>query len=219
MAIYILLLLIAAIIAYGIGSMDTLVLASNFVFHTNLRKLGKGSSFVSNFRRVYGWKGVLMLLAVELVKDLVPILIGGLLLAVKKHFPIGCAFAGFCIVIGRLWPIFYSLKGSNAILPLIVAGMFMDKSIGIAVAAVAIILVLWTKRLPLAAFAGAFVMIAVSVLVIDEKIILILSVLTAAAVLLRHIPAVHRILKGFGEKLEFGKEDLSYKFDEDFKNS
>ena len=215
MAVYILLLLPAAIIAYGAGSMDTMVLASNFVFHSNLRKLGKGGVWISNFRRIYGLKGALKLLAVELVKDAGPILIGGLLLLIKGHFAIGCAFAGFCLVMGRLWPVFYSLKGSNATIAMIVAGMFMDKSAGIAAAVVVIGLLLWTKRLALATFAGAFVMLAVAVLVIDEKIIIILAALTAAAVIVRHIPAVHRTIKGFGEKLEL-KEDLAYKFDEKF---
>lgn len=38
--IYTVLLIIIAVIAYGIGSMSSVVIASNYVFHVNLRRLG-----------------------------------------------------------------------------------------------------------------------------------------------------------------------------------
>ena len=62
MIIYWLLLLPTAAVSYLLGSMSTLVLASNFVFHTNLRRLGRGNNWLTNFRRVYGVKGALLLL-------------------------------------------------------------------------------------------------------------------------------------------------------------
>ena len=49
--------LLTAVIAYVFGNVNTLTLASRFVFKKNLRKLGKGNLFLSNFRRIYGWKG------------------------------------------------------------------------------------------------------------------------------------------------------------------
>ena len=103
MIVYWLLLLVTAFFAYLFGSMDTMVLASNFVFHRNLRRLGDTKTWLSNFKRLYGPAGFLKLLAVELVKDLIPILIGSLLLGVKGHADAGRAFAGFVLVLGRLW--------------------------------------------------------------------------------------------------------------------
>ena len=85
MTVYILLLLITAVIAYGLGSMSTLAIASSFVFKRNLFALGRGNTLISNFRRVYGSVGVVKLLLVELVRDILPILIGGILLGFKGH--------------------------------------------------------------------------------------------------------------------------------------
>ena len=51
--------ILTAVIAYGAGCLSTMVIASNLVFRTNLRRLGKGSLWLSNFRRVYGAKGFL----------------------------------------------------------------------------------------------------------------------------------------------------------------
>ena len=62
MIVYWILLLIIAFFAYGIGSISTLSIASSFVFHRNLHKIGKKSMFISNFRRLYGWQGFAKLL-------------------------------------------------------------------------------------------------------------------------------------------------------------
>ena len=76
MIVYWILLLITALFAYLFGSMDTMVLASNFVFRRNLMRLGDHSRWLSNFRRLFGISGFFKLLAVELVKNLIPLLIG-----------------------------------------------------------------------------------------------------------------------------------------------
>lgn len=215
MALYIILLVPVALIAYCVGSMDTLVLASNFVFHSNLRKLGTGDTWLSNFRRVYGIRGFLLLTLTELVKDLLPVLLGCLLLSVKKHGAAGGAVAGFCLVLGRLWPVFYSLKGSHATVAMIVAGLCMEPSLGFAAAAAVAGIFLLSKRMSLATFVAALFMILVAVLVVDDKIIMLLAIGTAAAVALKHLPAMRRVMKGTEPKVNL-TEDLSYKFDEKF---
>ena len=73
MTVYILLLIQTAFFAYMFGGLDTMVLASNFVFRRGLWKLGRGNVWLSNFRRIYGVGGFVKLLLVELVKDLIPI--------------------------------------------------------------------------------------------------------------------------------------------------
>lgn len=213
--VYSIILVIVAVVSYGIGSMDTLVLASNYVFRANLRKLGKGNSWISNFRRVYGLKGILLLLLTEVVKDALPILFGGLALIFKGHFSEGCVFAGFCLVMGRLWPIFYNLKGSHATLAMIVAAMFAKFSFGAAIGVAVLVILVLTKRLGLATFLGAGFMMLASLLMMDGTIMVVCPILTAAAVFVRHIPEMIKMAKGFGEKIEL-KEDLSYKFDEKF---
>ena len=99
----------------------------------NLRRLGTGSSALSNFRRIYGAKGFVKLLLVELVRDILPILIGGLLMGIKGQTAVGRAFAGFCLVMGRLYPVFYNLKGSHAIICMLVVMAFVNFSGALAV--------------------------------------------------------------------------------------
>ena len=215
MIVYWLLLLPTALVAYIFGSMDTMVLASNFVFRQNLRRLGQGNRWLSNFRRIYGVPGFIKLALVEVIKDLLPILIGGWLLGIKGHADVGRAFACFCLVLGRLYPVFYDFKGSHAGIALVVGAFTLNSSVGGA-ALVVLALVSWFSRyLSLGAVAAAAVAMMVSVLVVDGDLVLRLLVFSAGLILFKHIPALIRIVQGreFRYSLE---EDITYKLDERF---
>lgn len=215
MIVYWFLLLIASIIAYGLGSMSTMVLASNYVFRTRLSRLGKGNIWISNFRRIYGVWGFVRLLLVELVKDLLPILLGGLLLGLKGHAQVGYVFAGFCLTLGRLFPLFYDFKGSHATFCLILTGMFASPTVGIATAIVALIVTFLSRYIALGTLAGAFIMVVVSVLMVDDSLMLRLLIFTAALAFIKHIPAITRMLNGREFRLSF-EEDITYKLDQKF---
>ena len=215
MIVYWLLLLPIALVAYVFGSMDSMVLASNFVFRQNLRRLGQGNRWLSNFRRLYGIPGFIKLALVEVIKDLLPILIGGWLLGIKGHADVGRAFACFCLVLGRLYPVFYDFKGSHAGIALVVGAFTLNSSVGGA-ALVILALVTWFGRyLSLGAVAAAAVAMMVSVLVVDGDLVLRLLVFSAGLILFKHIPALIRIVQGreFRFSLE---EDITYKLDERF---
>lgn len=215
MIVYWLLLLPTALVAYVFGSMDSMVLASNFVFRQNLRRLGQGNRWLSNFRRLYGIPGFIKLALVEVIKDLLPILIGGWLLGIKGHADVGRAFACFCLVLGRLYPVFYDFKGSHAGIALVVGAFTLNSSVGGA-ALVILALVTWFGRyLSLGAVAAAAVAMMVSVLVVDGDLVLRLLVFSAGLILFKHIPALIRIVQG--REFRFGlEEDITYKLDERF---
>jgi len=215
MILYWVLLLITAFIAYIMGSLDTMVLASNFVFRRSLRRLGKGNVWISNFRRVFGIGGFIKLLLVEVVKDLLPILIGGWLLGIKDHALAGRAFAGFCVVLGRLYPVFYRFKGSHASICLIITALSVEFSVGVATALFVIGASFVSRYLSMGAIIGSFAFILVPVLVLDDNLVILLCVFTSVLILFKHIPAIARILNGREEKLSF-EEDISYKFDQKF---
>ena len=191
--IYTVLLIIIAVIAYGIGSMSSVVIASNYVFHVNLRRLGTGSSALSNFRRIYG----------------------ALLMGIKGQAAVGRAFAGFCLVMGRLYPVFYDLKGSHAIICMLVVMAFVNFSGALAVLLFVVLGIWLTKYVSLGAVAGAAVMCIASLLLVDDPLVMKLALFAGLAVLVRHIPAVSRMLSGRETKLSF-EEDISYKLDNKF---
>lgn len=213
MILYWILLILTAFIAYLFGSLDTMVIASNFVFRRNLRRLGNEATWFSNFRRVYGLGGFLRLLLIELIKDIIPILIGGLLLSIKGHGEVGRAFAGFCLVLGRLYPAIYVFRGGSAALAMVVAGCAASMSVGIAAGLVMLGVIIVSRYVSLGVFAGAFVYAALSVVMLGESIMLRLAIFTAGLVLIKHIPAIIRVLRKREPRIGFA-EDITYKLDE-----
>ena len=207
------LLILTAFVAYLFGSLDTMVLSSNFIFRRNLRRLGGAATWFSNFHRVYGIGGFVKLLVIELVKDIIPILIGGLLMSIKGYPEVGRAFAGFCLVLGRLYPAIYTFRGGNAAIALIVAGCAVEMSAGIAAGVVMLTVIALSRYISLGVFAGAVIMMVVAVLLVDMSILMRLAMFSAALVLIRHIPALIRILQGREPRLSFAK-DITYKLDE-----
>lgn len=212
---YWLLLLITAFVAYNFGSISTLSIASVFVFHRNLHRIGKKRMFISNFRRLFGYTGFLKLLLVELIRDLVPILLGGLLMAIKGHADIGRAFAGFCLVLGRLFPVYNRFRGSYATICLAVTMICADLSLGASCIIVSALVTWFSRYLSLGAIAGALASILVAVLVVDDRLLTMLLILTAGIVLLKNLPAIPRIAKKAEMRMSL-EEDISYKFDETF---
>ena len=213
MSIYWFLLGLTAIIAYLFGSMDTMVLASNFIFRRNLLRLGDHSSWLSNFRRLFGIKGFFKLFVVEIIKDAIPIVIGSLLLGIRGHADVGAAFAGFVLVLGRLFPVFYGFRGSHATVAMIAAGFAAGTSVGAAAMIAAVGVIAVTRYLSLGTVAGAVVLVMVSVLAVDDSLILRLALFTAALVLVKHIPAMIRFVRRAEPRLSL-KEDITYKLDE-----
>lgn len=215
MILYWFLLLLTAIVAYGLGSMSTMVIASNYVFRASLRRLGTGNLWVSNFRRIYGTWGWIRLLIVEFVKDTLPILFGSLLLGFKGHADVGRAFAGMCVVLGRLYPLFYDFKGSHATLALIFMALWIEPSVGIATAVVAALALVFTRYITLATLASALVCVAVSALMVEGDLVRKLIFIAVGLVFFKHIPAISRLVGGREERLSF-EEDITYKLDEKF---
>lgn len=213
MILYWILLLLTALFAYGMGSLSTLIMAGQLIFHRDLRELGRGNIWLSNFRRIYGWKGFVKLGLLEIVKALLPMLLGGLLLSARHHADAGRAFAAFCVMLGRLYPLFNRFKGCHGTVALTVAAFCVTPSAGFAVAVVAAAVTWFSKYLSLGAIAGALVLIATAVLVVDQQTTMLLGVLIGVLVLVRHIPAILRLTRHREPRLSF-REDLSYKFDE-----
>ncbi len=209
------LLLIIAFVAYTTGSINTQRVASRYVFRKDLTKLGRGNVWMSNFRRLFGPMGYVKLLLVEVLKDLLPLLLGALLLHFRGRADIGVAFAGFCLMMGKLWPVFNNFRGGHGCVALIVIGLLIEPSVGV-IAAVGVVAGVWFfKSLTVGAVAGAVGMAAVAVMQVDQRLILILTALICLLVVVQHIPGLRRVFRREEEKLS-KVDDISYKFDEKF---
>lgn len=215
MLLYMLLLALVAFVSYTIGSVGTLRVAGQFVFRQNLSRLGRGNLFISNFRRLFGISGSIKLTLLEIVKDLLPLLFGSLILSLKGQAEVGRAFAGFCMLMGRLWPVFNRFNGCHGCVALAVAGALIEPSVGAAAAVVSAAVIWFSRYISLGAVLGAVMMIITSILVVENQLPMLLLIGSSALVVARHLPALLRISRGGEERLSF-QEDLTYKLDSKF---
>ncbi|MBR0207493.1 MAG: glycerol-3-phosphate acyltransferase [Oscillospiraceae bacterium] len=210
---YLLFSILTAAIAYAAGCLSTMVIASNFVFRTNLRRLGRGGKWLASFRRVYGVKGFLKLAMIELVKDALPVMIGGWLFSSGGNAEVGRALALFCLVLGRCFPSVYGFRGSYATAAICIGAMFLNFSAGLMALVVCVAVTWLTRYIALGTLAEGIVLAVAGVLTIDNPLAVRLCFFVAVIVLIRTAGALARIASGREERLNF-KTDISYKFDE-----
>ena len=209
------LLSVTAIIAYFFGSLSTVNLTSNLYFHSNIRKnYPLTNDGITRFVKHYGKWGVGVLFGTEIVKTIIPLLIGGLLLNIVDHSDVGYAFAMFCVVLGTVFPIMYNFKGESSLIAVAIGCLFIDRTVGIAAIVVFAIVYFLTRYISLAAICGAVMMCLTTAMVADTKFVLYLVLLTAALIIIENRHSIVRLIKGKEQKFTY-KKDLSYMFDED----
>ena len=106
------------------------------------------------------------------------------------------AFAGFCLVMGRVYPALYDLHGSHGIMALIVTAFCVYFSMGLTILIFVLALLWFNRYMAVAVLAGAATMIAGALLLVDDRLAMLLCIFTGIAVIVKHIPAISRLSAG-----------------------
>ena len=72
-----LLMLVAAIPAYALGSVNGAIITSKYLYRKDIRKFGSGNPGLTNFYRVFGKAGALLVVAIDVFKTISPVIFGG----------------------------------------------------------------------------------------------------------------------------------------------
>lgn len=112
-----LVLVLCALLAYLLGSIDFGVVVSRVLYHEDIRKKGSGNAGTTNILRTYGKKAAALTLAGDLGKGVVAVLLAQLLFGLVQ--PGGGVYGGyvaaFAAVCGHLWPIWFGFKGGKGV--------------------------------------------------------------------------------------------------------
>lgn len=110
-------LVITALAAYFLGCANGSILVSRLFFHEDIRQKGSGNAGLTNFYRTYGVKCVGFMLAVDILKTVIAILLGRWLFAHYLQRPeLGQYWAAMFVVIGHCLPCLFSFRGGKGIL-------------------------------------------------------------------------------------------------------
>ena len=122
----VLLLIVTAVIAYYLGSLNGAILSARFIFHKDVRDYGSGNAGLTNYYRSFGVPGLAIVAAIDIIKSVLAVTIGGALLGIVGAKMIGKLFAGFCLIMGHVFPVYYQFRGGKGVMCAYVTAFLVD---------------------------------------------------------------------------------------------
>ena len=116
-----LIVLATAAEAYLLGSIDTGILVSKYLYHDDVRNYGSGAAGMTNMLRTFGKKAAALTAAGDVLKGVAAVCIGRWLF----HFLpadaglsawLGVYLAAILAVVGHLKPLYFGFKGGKGVL-------------------------------------------------------------------------------------------------------
>lgn len=199
-----LLLILVAIIAYLCGGLNGAIITSRFMYHKDVRAYGSHNAGLTNFHRTFGVKGVAAVLAVDVLKSVVAVLLGGALMSIVDEKLIGQIFAGFCLILGHIMPVTYQFKGGKGVLCAGTMILLVDWRVGLICWAAFIIVVIFTHYVSLASMIACLLAPIVMPMFGYTALQIVLVLLCALLVVIKHAENILRLIGGTENKLQFG---------------
>ncbi len=147
-------LAITGIVSYFLGGMNGAIIASMNIFNRDVRNYGSGNAGLTNFTRTFGGKGVVLVLIVDIIKTIAAVMLGHWLLGMVGAPIIGKLFAGFCAMLGHVYPVYYRFHGGKAVLCAGTLVWMIDWRVALMCWAIFLIVVVFTKYVSLGAISG-----------------------------------------------------------------
>lgn len=200
----VLLLILIALIAYGLGSLNGAILVGRFVYHKDVRKYGSGNAGLTNFYRSFGASSMAMVALVDVLKSVLAVLLGGALLKIVDARETGMAFAGFCLILGHMFPLIYQFRGGKGVLCGITMTYLLDWRVGLCCTLLFGLLVIFTGYVSLGSVVATALCPALLGVFGHAGLTCTLVILSALLIVIKHLGNILRLVKGTESKLRFG---------------
>lgn len=201
----VLLLIVTALIAYTLGGLNGAIIASNVFFHDDVRKHGSGNAGLTNFNRTYGVKGIVLVLAIDVLKTLVSALIGGWLLSIVDAKAVGQVFGGFCAILGHAAPLWYGFKGGKGVLCAGTMILLVNPVAGLCCWAVFILVAICTRYISLSSCIACLMGPVFLRIFGGSGLEVLLVLFCALVVFFKHAENILRIINGSESRFTFNK--------------
>ena len=202
-------LAITAVVSYLLGGVNGSIITSMNFFQKDVRNYGSGNAGLTNFVRTFGSNGILMVLLVDILKTVASVMLGHWLLGMVGYPMVGKLFAGFCVMLGHVYPVYYRFHGGKAVL---CAGAFVwlvDWRIGLVCWAVFLIVVVFSKYVSLGAISGALLM-PIGLLAFGYSgLEALIGLLCVLLLIFAHRENIQRLRRGTENKLNLGGKPKS----------
>ncbi len=93
-------LVIIAVVCYVLGSINGAIVASNVLYHDDIRNYGSHNAGLTNFHRIYGTSGAAWVILIDIGKTALGVLLGKFIMSFFDATDVGALFASLCLVLG-----------------------------------------------------------------------------------------------------------------------
>ena len=194
-----------AIAGYLLGCANGAILTSKIFYHDDVRRHGSGNAGLTNFYRTYGAKLVLCVIAIDMLKAVVAVELGGAILGGA----LGKYFMGFFCMLGHMFPAPYRFKGGKGILSSGTLLLCLDWRVALVSWGAFAVLVALTRYVSLGSVAAAALLPVTTFFVYRGMPhfpwIMLLGTLIGGMVVWAHRENIKRLIRGTESKFTFHK--------------
>lgn len=204
--------ILMAVIAYAIGSVNFSVILSKKIAGFDVREKGSGNAGTTNMLRSVGKGAAVLTLILDILKGIIVILIAKYLvgnIAQGANVAILVQLAGFFVVLGHTFPMFFGFKGGKGVATSLGVLLLTNPLIGGICLVYALAVMALTKMVSLGSIMAAVLFPILTVFISDNYLTsgnyIIFGIAMAALVVFNHRANLKRIYNGTENRLSFKK--------------
>lgn len=197
------LIALLAIVAYLIGSINSAILVSRLLRREDIRKTGSGNAGTTNIWIAYGRKAGILTAGGDLLKAVIAVLIARLLTNLSGNsLPFDPGYlAGFFVLIGHVFPLFFAFKGGKAVMPAVGVIALVDPPVFVFLVLLAICVFVLSRKISVVSLCCACALPLATIvvrLIKHESIIypLCFTILYSILVVAVHRDNIRRLVQG-----------------------
>ncbi|TCJ01031.1 glycerol-3-phosphate 1-O-acyltransferase PlsY [Cytobacillus praedii] len=187
--------ILTLILSYLIGSISFALVIGQMFYKKDIRDYGSGNLGATNAYRVLGVKAGVIVAIADILKGTLACLLPLILSSTVD--PIVC---GLLAILGHIFSVFASFKGGKAVATATGVFLFLTP-LGVLFGFVVFVLtLLFTKYVSLSSMLAGIALFIYS-LIIEDKVIIGLSLLISVSIIILHRQNIKRILNGTENKI------------------
>ena len=187
--------MLTLIVSYLIGSISFALLIGKVFYKKDIRNYGSGNLGATNAYRALGIKAGILVAIADILKGTLACLLPIILSSTVN--PIVC---GLLAILGHIFSVFASFKGGKAVATATGVFIFLTP-LGVFVGFVVFVVTLiFTKYVSFSSIMASISLFIYS-LIMEDKVIIVLSLLISVSIIILHRHNIKRILNGSESKI------------------
>lgn len=157
-------IILAAVVAYLLGSINTAVIVTKVVTGKDIRQMGSGNAGFTNVLRSVGKVPAILTIVCDFLKGVAAVLIGGLIfycipsnneILTMEYMAVGKYLAGVCCILGHSYPLYFHFKGGKGVVTAAALILMVDWRVFLLIIGTFLIIFIATKTISIASLASA----------------------------------------------------------------